>query len=133
VSDTTRDINRVTGAIIKVSLRLIIYALIILIFYEGVTAGFEFGYEIFAATAVAPEPGRDKTVQIEEGQSGFQVGKLLEKEGLIHNRYAFGVQAKFYDYTIYPGSYLLNTSMTSREILDILGTEPAEEKKEPGT
>ena len=32
MSDTTRDINRVTGAIIKVSLRLIIYALLILIF-----------------------------------------------------------------------------------------------------
>ena len=42
MSDTTRDINRVTGAIIKVSLRLIIYALLILIFYEGITAGFEF-------------------------------------------------------------------------------------------
>lgn len=102
-----------------------------MIFYEGITAGFEFGYEIFAATAMAPAPGRDKAVRIEEGQSDFEVGKLLEKEGLIHNRYAFAVQAEFYDYTIYPGDYTINTSMTSREILDLLGTEPEEE--EPGT
>lgn len=133
MSDTTRDINRVTGAIIKVSLRLIIYALLILIFYEGITAGFEFGYEIFAATAMAPAPGRDKAVRIEEDQSDLDVGKLLEKEGLIHNRYAFAVQAEFYDYEIYPGDYMLNTSMTSREILDLLGTQPTEAQEEPGT
>ncbi len=50
MSDTANDINRVTTAIIKVSIRLIIYALVILILYEGITAGYQFGYEVFNPT-----------------------------------------------------------------------------------
>lgn len=132
MSDTTRDINRVTGAIIKVSLRLIIYALIILIFYEGITAGFKFGYEIFSSTAVSAAPGIDKAVYIEEDMSDFEVGRLLEKQGLIRNPYVFAIQAEFYGYEIYPGSYLFNTSMTSRDILDLLSIKPEGSEEEHG-
>lgn len=128
-SNTARDINRVTGAIIKVSLHLIIYALVILIFYEGITAGYQFGHEIFSSTAVSAPPGWDKPVMIKEGQSDYEIGKLLEKEGLIHNRYIFVIQAKLYDYALYPGSYQLNSSMTSREILDVLSEKPEEEEE----
>ncbi len=132
-SNTARDINRVTGAIIKVSLHLIIYALVILIFYEGITAGYRFGHEIFSATAVASPPGWDRIITIGEDQSDYDIGRLLEKEGLIHNRYVFVIQSELYDYKLYPGVYRLNTSMTSREILDALSAEPKEEEGEPDT
>ncbi len=132
-SNTARDINRITGAIIKVSLHLIIYALVILIFYEGITAGYRFGHEIFSATAVAAPPGWDRMITIGDGKSDYEVGKLLEKEGLIHNRFVFAIQAELYDYELYPGVYRLNTSMTSREILDVLSEEPKEEEGEPKT
>lgn len=133
MSDTTRDINRVTGAIIKVSLRLIIYALVILILYEGVTTGYEFGHEIFASTAVSQAPGVDKTVVIEEGRSALQVGKQLEDEYLIHSGYAFWIQSIFYDYDIYPGAYVLNTSMTSKEMLELLSVKPETQEGAPGS
>ncbi len=133
MSSTTKDINRVTGAIIRVSLRLIIYALIILILYEGVTVGYEFGHEIFASTAVAPEPGTDKTVVVEEDRSALQVGRLLEEEGLIRNAYAFWIQSMFYEYDIYPGAYVLNTSMTSRDMLELMSIKPEKQEGEPGT
>lgn len=126
MSDTTKDINRVTGIIIKVSLKLIITALLILVLYEGMRAGFRFGYEIFADIAMAPAPGNEVTVMIEEDLSERQVGKILKDKGLIHNEYAFWIQSVFYDYTIYPGDYVLNTSMTSREILDELSVKPEE-------
>lgn len=131
MSDTAKDINLVTGVIIKVSLKLIITALLILVLYEGMRAGFNFGYEIFADTAMAPAPGTEVTVQIDRGSSGRQAGKVLKEKGLIHNEYAFWVQAIFYDYEIYPGSYTLNTSMTSREILDELSVKPEEEEAVP--
>lgn len=125
-NDTAKDINRVTGVIIKVSLKLIITALLILVLYEGMHAGFNFGYEIFADMAMSPAPGTEVSVQIPEDASGRQVGKLLKEKGLIHNEYAFWVQSVFYDYTIYPGSYTFNTAMTSREILEELSIKPEE-------
>lgn len=132
MSSTTRDINRVTGAIIRISLRLIIYALIILVLYEGVTIGYEFGHEIFASTAMSPAPGIDKTVVVEEGESSLQAGKKLEEEGLIHNAYAFWIQSMFYEYDVYPGAYVLNTSMTSKEMLEIMSVEPEKQEGAPG-
>lgn len=133
MSSTTKDINRVTGAIIKVSLRLIIYALVILILYEGVTIGYEFGHEIFASTAVSPAPGTDKTIVVEDGRSSLQVGKQLEEEGLIRNGYAFWIQSMFYEYDIYPGAYVLNTSMTSKEMLEVLSVKPEKTEEAPGS
>lgn len=126
MSETTKDINRVTGIIIGISFRLILYAIAILLIYEGVTKGYEFGHEIFYASAMEAAPGRDREIQVEAGASVSAVGKTLEEEGLINNQYSFIIQAMVYDYEIQPGSYTLNTSLTSREILDILSTDVQE-------
>lgn len=122
MSETTKDINRVTGAIIGISFRLIIYAIAILLIYEGAVKGYEFGHEIFYASSVEEAPGRDMEINVEAGTSVSSVGKELEKDGLINNRYSFIIQAMVYKYEIQPGVYTLNTSMTSREILDVLST-----------
>lgn len=128
MSETTKDINKVTGAIIGISFRLIIYAVAILLIYEGATKGYEFGHEIFYASSMEEAPGRDMEMTLEAGTSVASVGKKLEKDGLIHNRYSFIIQAMVYEYEIQPGTYTLNTSMTSREILEELST--VEESKE---
>lgn len=125
MSDTTKDINRVTGAIIRVSLRLIIYALVVLLLFEGTTAGFSFGYAVFAGRAVSQEPGITATVMVTEDQSTGEVGRMLEDMGLIESQYVFLVQAIFYEYEIYPGTYQLNTSMTSKEMLEEMSIPPA--------
>ena len=75
---------------------------------------------------MSSSPGVIKTVVITDGQSDNQVAKLLKNRGLIRNEYAFIVQIKLYEYTIYPGTYELNTAMTSRGILDILSEKPKE-------
>ncbi len=128
MSETTKEINKVTSAIIGISFRLIIYALAILLLYEGVTRGFQFGYEIFYASSVEAAPGHDKGFTVESGETVRAVGKELEEEGLITSRYSFIVQALIYEYEIQPGEYVLNTSMTSRDILDELSTAPQEDK-----
>ena len=64
---------------------------------------------------------------ISEGETASQAADQLAEAGLIKSRYVFMVQAIFYDYTIYPGTYELNTSMTSKEMLEQLSTMPAEE------
>lgn len=126
MSRMTKDINKVTGTVIAVSGKLILYAVIVLLLFEGMTKGYEFGHEIFYATAMEQGTGSDKTVSISDGQSVKETAHMLAQSGLISNELAFQVQKHFYDYEIYPGTYTLNTSMTSKEILQILNEKPEE-------
>ena len=115
MSRRTREINRITTAIITISIKLMVLALLILLLYEAVVRGFAFGHEIFYAEAAEAAPGREITVK---------------KKGLITNDFAFWFQSIFYDYQdIYPGIYTLNTSMTSKEILRELNVKPEEESE----
>ena len=123
MSDTTREINKVTGTIIRVSWKLIVYAVVALLMYEAVTRGYEFGHDIFSSSAMAPEPGMDMRVTIKNGEEVADIAAALEKKaGVIKSRYAFVIQSIFYDYgssdhPVEGGTYLLNNSMTSKEII----------------
>jgi UPF0755 protein len=130
MSRTTKEINKITGFIISISTRLIILALMILILHEGITRGYEFGHELFYNTAVESPPGHDIQVTIEEGTSVAKAAELLKNEKLIINKYSFVIQAKFFEYTVNPGTYTINTSMTSKEILQMLNEETEETKEE---
>lgn len=125
MSNRTKEINKITTTIISISVKLIVYALIILLLYEAVVKGFAFGHEIFYAEAVDPAPGKDVPVLMEKDESVTKAAEELEKKGLIKSEFAFIFQSEFYDYkTIYPGTYVLNTSMTSKEILQKLNEKP---------
>lgn len=131
MSNATREINRITTAIIRISMKLIVYALIILLLYEAVIKGYAFGHQIFYAEAVEEAPGHDMTVTIEPDTSVSEAAQLLADDGLINSEFAFIFQSKFYDYdAIYPGVYDLNTSMTSKEILQALNVKPETEETE---
>ena len=47
MSHITRDINKVTGTVIGISGKLILYALVILLLAEGITRGYAFGHSLF--------------------------------------------------------------------------------------
>ena len=136
MSSTTKEINKVTGAIIGISGKLIFYALVVLLLYEGITKGYAFGYEIFHSTAMAPAPGIDKVVNIREGDSLMDIGKELESKGLIKSEYAFLIRSIFYEYgkagehEIIPGEFTLNNSMTAKEMIVELRDGPEEEETE---
>ena len=49
MSRRTREINRITTAIITISIKLMVLALLVLLLYEAVVRGFGFGHEIFYA------------------------------------------------------------------------------------
>ena len=67
MSRTTREINRVTGTVINVSLKLILLALVCILMYEGVTRGYSFGHEIFDPTPMESGEGTAKQVTVEDG------------------------------------------------------------------
>ena len=128
MSRTTNEINKITGAIIAISSRLIVFALVVMLLYEGVTRGYDFGHEIFYASAVEQKPGQDKNITVEKGASAGRVARLLKGSGLIANEYSFIIQAEFFDYKVNPGIYTFNTSMTSKEILQMMNDNTEENK-----
>lgn len=122
MSDTTRELNKVTGTIIRVSWKLIVYAVVALFMYEGATRGYTFGHDIFSSSAMASKPGVDMRVTIKDGEEVADIAAALEKAGVVKSRYAFVIQSIFYDYgssdhPVEGGTYLLNNSMTSKEII----------------
>lgn len=129
MSNRTREINKITTTIISISVKLMVYALIVLLLYEAVAKGYAFGHEIFFAEAVEEAPGKDMVVLIDSDESISEAAEFLAKKGLIKSEFAFIFQSKFYDYdTVYPGTYTINTSMTSKEILQLLNVKPETEE-----
>ena len=125
MNQTAKEINKVTSTIILVSWKLIVYAVVIMLLYKGVTKGYEFGYSVFYSTAVAQEPGVNMRVTIGDDEKLGDIAVALERGGLVKNRYAFLIQSLFYEYggtenPVKAGTYLLNTSMTSKEIIIML-------------
>lgn len=68
MSNTTNEINKVTGTVIRVSWKLIVYAVTVMVLYEGITRGYAFGHDIFYSPAVAAKPGVSMRVTIGEGR-----------------------------------------------------------------
>ena len=67
------------------------------------------------------ENGRDVTVVIKEGDSVYQIGKTLKKKGLIDDAKIFVAQEMLSSYKgkQQPGTYILSTSMTPDEMMEI--------------
>lgn len=125
------------GIVIKAALRVLIYFLVAVVFYYGASISYSFGYRIFANEAASNPPGTDKTIRIKEGNSVSDTAGVLEESGIIADKIVFYLQARFYEYEIYPGTYELNSSMSPKEILKEISQKPADDEdssgKEPGT
>jgi UPF0755 protein len=50
----------------------------------------------------------------------MEIAKKLEFNNLIVNKYSFYLKTKFKDYNVFPGTYVLNTSMDYDEILTVI-------------
>ena len=57
--------------------RIVFLVLTLFLLYEGATKGYWLGHEIFNPTAVEAEPGRMRTVTIEESESTSEAGDCL--------------------------------------------------------
>ncbi len=79
MSHITRDINRVTGTVIGISGKLILYPLVILLLAEGITRGYAFGHSLFYESSVEQAPGRDIVVTIPDGQKDSETIHELKK------------------------------------------------------
>lgn len=119
------EVNKVIFKFLEVAFSIMITLLVI---YGTVRAGrtaFEFGYRVFAESPMEEMPGTDIVVTIESGMSAKEIGELLKKNKLIRdeNLFFFQLNLSAYADKIIPGTYTLNTSLTPKEMIILMGTE----------
>lgn len=119
-------VRKMAGTVISASIRIMLVLAVLCLLYYGGTKGFEFGESVFSPKTLEEAPGTDIEVTITQGMDAEAVGKLLEKSGLIKDYKVFWIQTKLYDYSFAAGNYVLNTSMTPEEMLEIVGEHKAD-------
>lgn len=126
ISSTASFLSGAAGRVIKT-------ALMLLILIEGARLSFSFGHSIFYQEPMEEAPGTDVTVTLSDGADMEETAALLKEDGLIRDELPFIIQGTLYKVHLYPGTYTLNTSMTTKEMLQELNLseeEYAARKKE---
>lgn len=113
-------------------LRLSIVILLIVGIYKLGEYAYTCGYSIMADTAAEPDPGRNMRVTLDSDMTAKDISLLLEQKGLIRDANIFQVQLKInrYEDRLEPGEYILNTSMTPKELMHALAGEIEDEDEE---
>lgn len=110
-------------------LNTLLMILLVFIVIQLAAAAYNLGYRVFTEPAMDESPGRDVMVEIEQNMSDFDLGIELEEKGLVENHLLFTIQLKLSSYKkdIKPGLYTLNTSMTAKELMQVMAKEEKEE------
>ena len=90
---------------------------------QGVQVAYRYGHGLMYDHAMEASPGREITLDIQEGESWKEVGENAKSLGLIQNAQAFALKAKLYHSKLLPGKYTLSTAMTQVEMLDSITEE----------
>ena len=120
--------NKAVFRFVSVSFSMLVLLIVFIGVFKASTFCYDFGYRIFTEPAVSSAPGSEVVVQIAEGESAFDIGEKLEEKGLIRDSELYVAQYYLSAYVdkLLPGTYTLNTSMKTKEMLVVMST-PVEE------
>ncbi len=104
---------------VTIVLKVVVAVLVVMFVYKGAMIAYDYGYRVFAEEPVESEPGRDIEITVEAGMDAKAIGKLLESKGLINDGTLFYLQNILSKYSgdLMAGTYVLNTSMTTEEMM----------------
>ena len=129
-----KKLRRFIGPVIDTAASLAIYAILaiaVLVVIGQAKRYYDMGYGIFSQVAKdAPGTGVKVLVEVTEGMTASEVGKMLEENGIVESARIFVIQEKVSEYSgeIKPGTYTLSSEMTTETIMSILsGTVVTEE------
>ena len=118
------NIKSLILAVLETIVKVVIFAVVIMFIFKGITAAYEFGYKVFADEPVSLNNGRTISVGVSENASVKDVANMLEEKGLINDSKLFVVQELLsaYHNEIKPGIYDLRTDMTAHDMLQIMAS-----------
>lgn len=111
--------------------KIVLAIIIVMLVYKWSMTAYEYGQRVFNEPPMSAGSGRNVTVVVKEGDTAKEIGAMLEKNGLIRDAALFRIQEMLSAYKdeMLPGTYELNTSMTTEEMMEIMSmqVEEAEE------
>jgi UPF0755 protein len=124
--------NKVIFKFIKIAFSIMMALIILYGTVSVAVVAYDFGYRVFTEKPMDEDAGKRVRVIIEPGMSGKEIGDELVEKGLIRDANLFVLQMKLsiYDDKLLPGTYILNTSMTAKEMMAVMATPPASESTE---
>lgn len=124
------NLNKVVFKIVGVSLTILILLLVVIGLVRLGTFCYEFGYRVFTEAPMEEKPGTDVTVIITSDMPEQEIGELLKEKGLIRDTLLFMAQLKTSAYSgkLKAGTYELNTSMKTKEMMAVMAAEPSGDK-----
>lgn len=119
------NLNKVILKFVSISFSILVTLLVVVGLVELGNYCYDFGFRVFTEAPVDEAPGKDVVVQVTADMSEREIGKMLEEEGLVRDANLFFAQLKLSAYSgkMLPGIYTLNTSMTGKEMIVLMGTE----------
>jgi len=106
--------------ILTIGIAVIFYAVVVYGIKKAAGYSYDFAYQLFGDTSVEAAPGRDVKITILKGESSMNIASKLEDAKLVTSKYSFYLKLKMKDYEIMPGTFVLNTSMTYDDILQVI-------------
>ena len=120
--------KEIVVSIFATTFKVVLAIIIVMLVYKGSVTAYEYGQRVFNEPPVTGGSGRTIRVTIAEGSTAEEIGTELEKKGLIRDRRLFQLQELLSEYRnkLQPGSYELNTSMTTEEMMVIMAAGKGE-------
>ncbi len=119
-SQQTKAALDILGYFLGILLNLVFYAVVAFGIYFVAKNVYEYSYQVFGDRVCEAAPGRDVEIHIEEGESTMDIAEKLYMNKLVVNKTTFYLKVQLFEYKIMQGTFLLNTSMTYDEILDVI-------------
>ena len=132
-SKAGRYVISMSNGIVRFFIDLLFYVIVAYAIYKLSIYAKSFSYQLFGSVQVDDyDHAVEKDILIELGDSTRDVGKRLERDGIIVNELSFYIKVKINKLNIMPGTYKLRTDMNYDEILNIIAvsTEKLEEEEE---
>ena len=119
---------KITDVIVAVCgtiLKIVVAIVVVIAIYRGALKAYEYGYRIFEEPPVSSGEGYTITVNIKEGMSASEMGKMLAEKGLIRDEKLFVFQYLLSEFKedLLPGEHDLSTAMTVEEMMEEMTKE----------
>lgn len=121
--------KEVVVSVFSTVFKIVLAIIVVMLVYKWTLTAYEYGQRVFNEPPVTTGSGRTLQVEIREGMGAKEIGEILEKKGLIRDAGLFFIQERLSEYKdkFKPGTYELNTSMTTEEMMQIMSMQVEEE------
>ena len=125
------NLKKTSSAILFSTIKLVIYAVLIISVYLLMSKAFAFGEMVFSEEGMAQKgAGVEVQITIPKGASTKEIGDILVKNGLAENAYVFWLQVLLYEGELKSGKFVLNTEYNAEEIISALEKETVVDSQE---